>query len=73
MFFALPARRTSREIAIQLALTAEGHEVRIVAKPDLTGDVGDDLRHRLESVPAPKVGGPVKLNYIITVWGASEK
>jgi hypothetical protein len=37
------------------------------AKPELATDVADELHHRLESVPPPKVGGPVKLDYILNV------
>jgi hypothetical protein len=68
-FFALPERRTSREIAIHLSLTTgDGHEVIIAAKPEVTTDLADELHRRLEDLPAPKVGGPVKFDYILTVW-----
>ena len=70
-FFTPPERRTKRELTIQLALTAKGHEVRIVAAPDLSADLEEDLRQRLESVPAPKVGGPVKLDYILSLWSVA--
>jgi len=70
-FFAPQERETSREIAIQLLLTVGGHEVKLAVKPDLTADVADDLRHKLQSVPAPKVGGPVKLEYILNIGNVS--
>ena len=70
-FFAPQERETSREIAIQLALTVGGHVVKLAVKPDLTADVADDLRHKLQSVPSPKVGGPVKLEYILNIGNVS--
>ena len=70
-FFAPPERRNRHELTIQLALAAEGHEVRIVAAPVLSADVEEDLQKRLESVPAPKVGGPVKLDFILSVWSVA--
>jgi hypothetical protein len=73
-FFAPPERRTSREITIQLSLTAgDEHEVIIAAKPELTTDLADELHRRLEDLPAPKVGGPVKLDYILTVWNFPQR
>jgi hypothetical protein len=70
-FFTPSERRTSRELTIQLALTAEGHEVRVPALLDLSAEVIEDLHQRLESVPAPRVGGPVKLDYILSVWSVA--
>ena len=67
-FFTPPERRTRRELTIQVALNAAGHELQIVSVPDLSEDIGVDLHSRLESVPSPKVGGPVKLEYILKVW-----
>ena len=48
---------------------AEANEVRIVAVPGLSVDDEQDLQKRLVSVSAPKVGGSVKLDYILNVWG----
>jgi len=72
-FFTPLERRINRELTIQLALTAAGHEVRFIAVPDLSADVAEDLHQRLESVPSPKVGGPVKLDFILGVWSAANK
>ena len=72
-FFASPERRTSREIAIQLSLTVKGHDIEIAAKPELTTDVAGDLRYRLENVPAPRVRGPVRLDYLLSVWNVPQK
>ena len=67
--FTPQSQRTRCELTIQLALTQDGHKVRYVAVPDLSADMEGDLSNRLENVPAPKVGGPVKLELILTVWG----
>jgi len=72
-FFTRLEPRTSHELTIQLALTATGHEVRFIAVPDLSADAAEDLHKRLESVPAPKVGDPVKLDFILGVWSAASK
>jgi hypothetical protein len=72
-FFTPLERRTNRELTIQLALTAAEHEVRFIAVPDLSADVAEDLHERLQSVPSPKVGGPVKLNFILGVWSVASK
>jgi hypothetical protein len=37
--------------------------------PGLSVDDEQDLQKRLVSVSAPKVGGSVKLDYILNVWG----
>jgi hypothetical protein len=68
-FFSAQEQRTTRELAIQLALRQEGHEVRFVVVPDLSAEMNTELLNRLEGVPAPKVGGPVKLELILSVWG----
>ena len=68
-FFTSPGRRAKRELTIHLALTGEGNEVRIVAVPDLSVDDEQELQKRLLSVSPPKVGGSVKLDYILNVWG----
>jgi hypothetical protein len=70
-FFAPLERTTSRELTIQLALTAAGHEVQFIAVPDLSADVAEELHERLESVPSPKVGGPVKLDLILSLWSVA--
>jgi hypothetical protein len=70
-FFTPVERRTNRELTIQLALTTAGHEVRFIAVPDLSADVAEDLHERLESVPSPKVGGPVKLDFILSLWSVT--
>jgi hypothetical protein len=68
-FFAPQGQRTKRELTIQLALRQEGHEVAFVVMPALSADQDADLDDRLEKVPAPKVGGPLKLELILSVWG----
>jgi len=70
-FFTPLERRTNRELTIQLALTTAEHEVRFIAVPDLSADVAEDLHERLESVPSPKVGGPVKLDFILSLWSVA--
>ena len=65
VFFTPLERRISCELTIQFALTAAGHEVLFIAVPDLSVDVAEDLHQRLESVPLPKVGGPVKFERAI--------
>lgn len=72
-FFTPLERRISCELSIQLALTAAGHEVRFIAVPGLSADVAEDLHKLLESVPSPKVGGPVKLDFILGVWSVARK
>ena len=69
-FFAPEERRTRRELTIQLALTP-GHNVVFVVMPALSADQNADLDNRLIKVPAPKVGGPVKLELILSVWALS--
>ncbi len=70
-FFTSLERRTNRELTIQLALSAAEHEVRFIAVPDLSADVAEDLHERLESVPSPKVGSPVKLDFILSLWSVA--
>jgi hypothetical protein len=70
-FFTPLERRTNRELTIQLALTSTGHEVRFIAVPDLSADVTEDLHQQLESVPSPKVGGTVKLDFILSLWSVA--
>lgn len=70
-FFTHPERRINRELTIRLALTATEHEVQFVAVPDLSADVSEDLHERLESVRSPKVGGPVKLDLILSLWSVT--
>jgi len=72
-FFTPLELRTNRELTIQLALTAAGHEVRFLAVPDLCEHVAEDLHKQLESVPSPTVGGPVKLDFILGIWSAASK
>jgi hypothetical protein len=72
-FFALLEQRTNRELTIRLALTATGHEVRFIAVPDLSADAAEGLQKCLESMPAPKVRGPVKLDLIMAVWSVANK
>lgn len=67
-FFTHPERRINRELTIRLALTATEHEVQFIAVPDLSADVSEDLHERLESVRSPKVGGPVRLDLILSLW-----
>jgi hypothetical protein len=70
-FFTHPERRINRELTIQLALTTTEHEVQFIAVPDLSADVSEDLHERLESVRSPKVGGPVKLDLILSLWSVA--
>jgi hypothetical protein len=72
-FFTRLERRTNRELTIQLELTAVGHEVGFTAVPDLSADAAEDLLKGLESVPSPKVGGPVKLDFIVSLWSVVSK
>jgi len=67
-FFTPPERRTKRDLTIQLAMTPGGHEVKIAADPNLSADDEQDLWKKLRDVAAPKVGGPVKFDYILNVW-----
>jgi hypothetical protein len=70
-FFTHTERRINRELTIRLALTATEHEVQFIAVPDLSADVSEDLHERLESVRSPKVGGPVKLDLILSLWSVA--
>ena len=72
-FFTPLERRTNRELTIQLALATAKHEVRFISVPDLSADVAEDLHERLESVSFPKVGGPVKLDFILSLWSVARK
>jgi hypothetical protein len=63
--------RTHREIVIQVAMTSTGREVQFIAKPELGADAAEELRARLEKVNAPRVGGAVKFEMLLTVWGIS--
>ena len=73
MFFTSSERRTSRELAIQLSLTAAAHEGQFFAKPELTEDVAEDLHKEPEGVPTPKVSGPVKVELLLSVWSVASK
>lgn len=70
-FFTHPERRINRELTIQVALTATEHELQFIAVPDLSADVSEDLRERLERVCTPTVGGPVKLDLILGLWSVA--
>jgi hypothetical protein len=70
-FFTPFQRRISCELTIQLALTAAGHEVRFIAVPELSANVAEDLQQRLDSVPSPKVSGPVKFDFILSLWSVA--
>jgi hypothetical protein len=72
-FFTRLESRINLELTIRLALTAAGHEVRFVAMPDLREHVAEDLHKQLERVPAPKVGGPVKLDLMLSVLSVAKK
>ena len=73
-FFTYLEPRIDRDLALQLELNPKGHSVRFVAAPGLDIKAGGKLRESLESVRAPTVGGPVKLDLILKVWGiASEQ
>ena len=67
-FFTPQERRTQHELTIQVVLRQEGHEVRFVAVPELSADMNGDLHNRLSKVPAPRVGGPVKFELILSIW-----
>jgi Domain of unknown function (DUF3480) len=68
-FFTPEERSTNRQLTIHLALTPEGHKVSFLVMPALSAYQNADLSNRLEKVPAPKVGGPVELELILSVWG----
>jgi hypothetical protein len=72
-FFTHLEPRTNREITIQLELTSKGSAVRFVAVPALDTKAAGELRDRLRCVPAPKVGGPVKFDLILKIWGIASK
>ncbi len=72
-FFTPLERRINRVLTIQLALTAAGHIVRFIAVPDLSAALAEDLHQRLESVPSPQVGGPVKFDFILSLWSVARK
>jgi hypothetical protein len=72
-FFTALARRINRVLTIQLALTAAGHIVRFIAAPDLSAALAEDLHQGLESVPSPQVGGPVKFDFILSLWSVARK
>jgi hypothetical protein len=72
-FFTSLKERANRELTIQLRLSAVEHEVQFIAVPDLSADVAEDLHERLESVPSPKVGGPVKLDFVLSLWSVASK
>jgi hypothetical protein len=72
-FFTLLEPRKNRELAIQLELTSKGHVVRFVLAPELDTKASEELRERLERVPTPKVGGPVKFDLILKIWGIANK
>ena len=72
-FFAPADRRAQRELSIQFDLMPEGNKIQFVAAPDLNADVARQLLTQLESVSAPKVRGPVKLEYIVSIWGVAAK
>lgn len=67
-FFAVPARRTSRDLTIEMELNAEGHRVQFVAKPELSREEAAGFLDRLNHAPAPRVTGPVKLDYSLKLW-----
>lgn len=71
-FFILLERRSSCQLTIQLELTATGHLVGLVVVPDLNKGVAEALQKRLDSLPAPKVGGPVKLDLILSIWSIAK-
>lgn len=72
-FFTSVEPRIDRELSIQLELNSKGHSVGFVAVPELDTKAAGELRERLESVQAPTVGGPVKLDLILKVWGIASK
>ena len=72
-FFTCLEPRINRGLAIQIELTTKGPSVRFVATPELDRKLRGELRERLESVRAPKVGGPVKFDLIFKIWGIANK
>jgi hypothetical protein len=45
--------------------------VRFIAVPELSANVAEDLQQRLDSVPSPKVSGPVKFDFILSLWNVA--
>jgi hypothetical protein len=72
-FFTPVDRRTKLEITMEVELTTAGHSVRIVCVPELSGDVGLELYKQLNSLPSPKVTGPAKLDFILSLWNVPGK
>ncbi len=72
-FFTPLERRINRVLTIQPALTAAGHLVQFIAVPDLSAALAEDLHQQLESVPSPLVGGPVKFDFILSLWSVARK
>jgi hypothetical protein len=57
----LQARSTAEDLAA------------FVAVPALSADAAEGLQERLEGVPPPKVGGPVRIDLILGIWSASSQ
>jgi hypothetical protein len=72
-FFTHLEPRSNRELTIQLELTPNGSTVRLAAVPELDTKAEGELREGLKCLPAPKVGGPVKLDLILKIWGIATK
>lgn len=69
-FFAPPDRRISRDLTLEMELTAGGHRVQFAAKPELSAEAEKECLKRLNDAAAPKVTGPVKLDYTLKLWTA---
>jgi TonB family protein len=67
-FFSQGDQHVSRKLTVHLALDKNSHDVRAVAVPQLSNDAAEALRRLLVSVPAPGSGGPVALDYVVTLW-----
>jgi hypothetical protein len=71
VFFVSEDSQIRRELTIHIALTSTGHQLGLVASPELKTGTSSDLTKLLESVPAPKTKGPVEFDDILTLWDPS--
>jgi hypothetical protein len=67
-FFSGTDLRVSRKVTLHLTLDKNSHDIKAVEVPQLPDDVAEALRQRLLSVSAPASGGPVVLDYVVTLW-----
>ena len=64
-FISSQKEKTKRELTVHLDLDVNGHTVVFAANPDFASDQHATLEDILNQVPAPKVSGPVKLEFIL--------